>query len=53
MGVEARSEAVGLARRSLSFNLGSMEYQGKVYTGGCAEEGSNDSEELKHDVQIV
>ena len=53
VGVEARSEAVGLARRSLSFNLGSVEYQGKVYTGGCAEEGANDSEELKHDVQIV
>jgi len=54
VGVEARSEAVGLARRSLSFNLGSIEYQGKVYTGGCAEEGSdNSAEELEHDVQIV
>ena len=53
VGVEARSEAVGLARRSLSFNLGSIEYQGKVYTGGCAEEGADDSEELGHDVQIV
>jgi len=54
VGVEARSEAVGLARRSLSFNLGSVEYQGKVYTGGCAEEGSdNSAEELEHDVQIV
>jgi len=54
VGVEARSEAVGLARRSLSFNLGSIEYQGKVYTGGCAEEGAdNSAEELEHDVQIV
>jgi len=54
VGVEARSEAVGLARRSLSFNLGSIEYQGKVYTGGCAEEGADNSvEELEHDVQIV
>ena len=32
-GVEARTEAVGLARRSLSFNLGSIEVKGKTYTG--------------------
>ncbi|KAL7467936.1 hypothetical protein ACHAXS_008189 [Conticribra weissflogii] len=37
VGVEARSEAVGLARRSLAFNLGSTEYDGKLYTscGSC------------------
>ena len=32
-GVEARTEAVGLARRTLSFNLGSIEVKGKTYTG--------------------
>ncbi len=31
-GVEARTEAVGLARRSLSFNLGSIEVKGNTYT---------------------
>lgn len=37
VGVEARSEAVGLARRSLAFNLGSIEYDAKLYTscGSC------------------
>jgi len=44
-GVEARTEAVGLARRSLSFNLGQIETNGKTYVG------SNDS--VTHNVEIV
>lgn len=44
-GVEARTEAVGFARRSLSFNLGTIETNDKTYTG------SNES--LKHNVEIV
>ncbi len=44
-GVEARTEAVGLARRSLSFNLGTIETNGKKYIG------SNDS--ATHNVKIV
>jgi len=40
VGVEARSEAVALARRSLAFNLGSIEFDGKLYTscGSCKTE---------------
>jgi len=34
VGVEARSEAVALARRSLHFNLGKVDYDGTVFTGG-------------------
>ena len=44
-GVEARTEAVGLARRSLSFNLGTIEIGGKIYTGV--------NESMHHNVQIV
>ena len=51
VGVEARSEAVGLARRSLSFNLGSVEYKGALYTGGCSDSSSTNG--IDHDVQIV
>mmetsp|Transcript_4608 Transcript_4608/g.10407 ORF Transcript_4608/g.10407 Transcript_4608/m.10407 type:complete len:333 (+) Transcript_4608:690-1688(+) len=50
VGVEARSEAVGLARRSLSFNLGNVEVGGKVYTGGL---DTTDADPMDHDVQIV
>ena len=57
VGVEARSEAVGLARRSLAFNLGTVECQGKVYTGGCFESTEDDNDvptkSMEHDVQIV
>ncbi|KAL7539457.1 hypothetical protein ACHAXR_011865 [Thalassiosira sp. AJA248-18] len=51
VGVEARSEAVGLARRSLSFNLGTVEHGGKVYTGGF--DSATDAAPMDHDVQIV
>mmetsp|Transcript_12590 Transcript_12590/g.25086 ORF Transcript_12590/g.25086 Transcript_12590/m.25086 type:complete len:487 (+) Transcript_12590:44-1504(+) len=44
-GVEARTEAVGFARRSLSFNLGTIETNGKKYTGS--------SESITHNVEIV
>lgn len=44
-GVEARTEAVGFARRSLSFNLGTIETNGKAYIG------SNNS--ITHNVGIV
>ncbi|KAL9182943.1 hypothetical protein ACHAXT_004222 [Thalassiosira profunda] len=50
-GVEARSEAVGLARRSLSFNLETVEFRGKVYTGGLADQA--DGPAMNHDVQIA
>ncbi len=40
-GVEARSEAVDLARRSLSFNLRSVEFEDKMYCGGVY--GDNDN----------
>ena len=57
VGVEARSEAVGLARRSLAFNLGTVECQGKVYTGGCFKSTEDDNDvptkSMEHDVQIV
>ena len=44
-GVEARTEAVGFARRSLSFNLGTIEANDTTYTG------SNES--VTHNVKIV
>ena len=47
VGVEARSEAVDLARRSLSFNLGN------VASGGRAYESTNDDFPIEHDVRIV
>ncbi len=46
VGVEARSEAVGLAGRSLSFNLGPVEHGRKAYsisTDGKAGEAPMDS----------
>lgn len=61
VGVEARSEAVGLARRSLSFNLGSVEYEGKTYTGRVDAKPSNNAatsmtksvDSMHHNVQVV
>jgi tRNA1(Val) A37 N6-methylase TrmN6 len=51
-GVEARTEAVGLARRSLAFNLGRFEYNGKVCSGAVLK-SNKEVEPMKHDVQIV
>ncbi|KAL3799293.1 hypothetical protein HJC23_013018 [Cyclotella cryptica] len=56
VGVEARSEAVGLARRSLSFNLDTIEYNDKVYTGTVthhSQTGLVNTEPFKCNVQIV
>ncbi|KAL7481720.1 hypothetical protein ACHAW6_007391 [Cyclotella cf. meneghiniana] len=56
VGVEARSEAVGLARRSLSFNLDSVEYGGKVYSGMVARKSSTGVEKrepMKCGVRVV
>jgi len=56
VGVEARSEAVGLARRSLSFNLGTVEYEGKVYTSGSLGGSMTEEEDAvppDNDVRIV
>lgn len=48
VGVEARSEAVGLACRSLSFNLGNVELNdGTVYTS-CGDGGA-----VRHEVGVV
>ena len=57
VGVEARSEAVNLARRSLSFNLGAVELDDTKYCGGVVgiedsvDETMVDSKECN--VQIV
>ena len=40
-GVEVRSEAVTLARRSLSFNLGSVKFEDKMYCGGVNVDNDN------------
>ena len=45
-GVEARTEAVGLARRSLSFNLGKFEVNHNTFTG-------MENEAANHNVEIV
>lgn len=50
VGVEARSEAVGLARRSLSFNLGQVEYHGTVYGSTMP---STDFCQLDYNVKVV
>ncbi|KAL7445638.1 hypothetical protein ACHAXH_009551 [Discostella pseudostelligera] len=42
VGVEARSEAVILARRSLSFNLGEVKFENTMYCGGVDGDGEND-----------
>jgi hypothetical protein len=42
VGVEARSEAVNLARRSLSFNLGEVKFENTMYCGGVDGDGEND-----------
>ena len=48
VGVEARSEAVGLARRSLSFNLGDVELDDGTVYRSCGDVGA-----LRHDVGVV
>ena len=55
VGVEARSEAIGLARRSLSFNLGNVEYNGTAFTGGLGTSATQNKEDVPMDthVQIV
>ena len=52
-GVEARSEAVGLARRSLAFNLGSVEDDGKIYSGAVINSNGVESVPGRHNVQVV
>ena len=53
VGVEARSEAVGLARRSLAFNLGSCEYADKAFTGVVIDANDKEFEPMKYDVKVV
>jgi hypothetical protein len=53
VGVEARSEAVGLARQSLAFNLGSCESADKVYTGVVIDANHKELEPMKCDVKVV
>lgn len=43
--MEARSEAVDLARRSLSFNLRSVEFEDKMYCGGVDVDNDNGGDE--------
>jgi len=53
-GVEARIEAVGLAKRSLEFNLGQYECNGTVYSGCIVDPlGGPKSEPGYHDVQVI
>ena len=57
VGVEARSEAVNLTRRSLSFNLGAVELDDTKYCGGVVGVEDDGSEEMvdsmECNVQIV
>ena len=52
-GIEARSEAVGLARRSLAFNLGVFEHDGKMYSGTIIDANGVESTPRRRDVQVV
>ncbi|KAL7527804.1 hypothetical protein ACHAWF_002312, partial [Thalassiosira exigua] len=53
VGVEARSEAVGLARRSLAFNLGPVEFGGKSYAGAVEGRDGEERAPATHDVRVV
>lgn len=52
-GVEARSEAVGLARRSLDFNLGKCEVDGKTYHGSTISRDGAHTGTGWHSVSVV
>jgi hypothetical protein len=52
-GVEARSEAVGLARRSLNFNLGKCEVEGKTYHGSRISRDGGRTGPGWHSVAVV
>ena len=52
-GVEARNEAVGLAKRSLEFNLGQYECNGTVYSGCIVDLCGVQSEPGYHDIQVI
>lgn len=52
-GVEARSEAVGLARRSLDFNIGQCEFDGTRYLADVIDKNSVNFGPGWHDVRVV
>lgn len=52
-GVEARSEAVGLARRSLDFNIGKCEVDGATYLGNVISRKDVEYGPGWHDIKVV